>query len=64
MQIVTNKVENGYICTLNGKMYVFRQLTEVAAFFVKEFNDCIIPRILEEYSYPSKENESITSNIE
>lgn len=58
MQIVTNKVENGYICTLNGKMYVFSQLTQVVAFLVNKFDDVVIPRLLDELSY----NESITSD--
>jgi hypothetical protein len=64
MQIVVNKVENGYICTKDGKMYVFAQLTQVVAFFVREFDDCIITRLLDELTYPPKQNESITSNSE
>lgn len=38
MQIVINKVENGFICTLNGKMYVQKNLTEVTAFLIKEYD--------------------------
>ncbi len=68
MQIVTNKVENGYICTKDGKMYVHKTLSEVVAFFIIEFKDCIVTRLVEElsdnYYIPSKQNESITSNSE
>ena len=56
MQIVVNKVENGYICTLNGKMYVFNQLTQVVALLVNKFDDAVIPRLLDELT-----DESITS---
>jgi hypothetical protein len=67
MQIVINKVENGYICTLDGKMYVFVQLTHVAAFLVHRFDDCIITGLLDELTcpsktYPSQEYESFTSD--
>jgi len=46
MQIVVNKVENGYISTRDGKIYVFRNLTEVSAFLITEFNEPIIPDLL------------------
>ncbi len=66
MQIVTNKVENGYICTKDGKMYVFGNLTEVSAFLITEFNEPIIPDLLNKLlptNLPNY-NELITSNSE
>jgi hypothetical protein len=63
MQIVTNKVENGYICTKDGKMFVFRNLTEVTAFFIQEFNEPVVNGLLQKLiSLPSLEYESITSD--
>lgn len=65
MQIVINKVENGYICTLNGKMWVMKNLEEVAIFMSRSFEDSIIPVILEDMIKQNrKQDESITSDSE
>ena len=62
MQIIVNKVENGYIITLNGKMYIMKNLDDVNQFMYQQFEGTII-----EYKnviIPHKENESITSDSE
>jgi hypothetical protein len=64
MQIVVNKVENGYICTLNGKLYVCKNLTEVTAFFIKQFNDSIETGLLQRLICLNPSYESDTSNSE
>jgi hypothetical protein len=60
MQIVVNKVENGYIITLNGKMYVMRTIDEVYKSMAFEFEkiDVDIRNVL----IPQKQNESTTSD--
>lgn len=60
MQIVINKVENGYICTKDGKMYIMCDLVAIAQFLATQFDDFSITKF--QILKLPQENESITSD--